>query len=167
MPNEEGKRKTEPREDRLLAEYLAKHYPRDRVLFRVRLGSPPISPGVVPLDAAEKKILKNWARWADALVITKTDLILIEAEIIPTPGIVSTLQLYKNLLLGDSDYKDILHLPVTMRAVWAFDDPSMRAIAHRNGVEVVIFGPPWVRESLAERFKTAPRLTRPPKPGGV
>ncbi|MGH7479730.1 MAG: hypothetical protein ACREJ8_09130 [Candidatus Methylomirabilales bacterium] len=163
MPNEAPARSNQQREARLLSEFLVTFFPNERIINRVRLGTPPMLPGNVKLDQAEKNLLKRFSRWADALVVRKQDLILIEAEILPTPGIISTLELYARLLQSDEDFKDILHLPLRKMLVWAFEDPVLARIAREAGLEVRIFSPPWVAEELRRRNIDRLRMARPTK----
>lgn len=162
MPAARDGSKNEPREERLLGEFLAQFHPTDRIITRVRLGSPPIGPTPVPLEPQEVKLLKAFSRWADALVIREAEVILIEAEILPSPGIISTLELYARLFRADPEYASLRSHTLRLMLLWAFRDPVLEQIAREAGIEVRIFDPPWVGEALAARFSsTARRKTRP------
>jgi hypothetical protein len=153
--------KFELREERLLAEFVARHFPKDRLLTRVRLHTPSLSAEGVPLTPQEAKLLKNFSRWADALIVRPTDLILIEAEVLPSPGIVSTLQLYARLFKGDTEFADLHHLPLRLMLVWGFGDPVLGQLARDQGIEVRVFSPPWLAEALRARFPGLPSVRTP------
>ena len=161
MPRLNAQGTYELREDRLLSEFLARFFPTDRVITRVRLGSPPIPPGVLDLSAQELKLLKRFSRWADALIIRPTELILVEAEVLPSPGIVSTLQLYGRLLRQDTDFNEWSNLPLRLMLVWAFEDPVLARLAREQNIEVRIFQPAWVPAALRARYRLSPDKTRP------
>jgi len=143
----------EQREERLLAEYLARHHQSSEIRTRVRLGPTPLSHSGVKLEEAEEKLLRNFARWADALVIRNDSVTIIEAEVLPSPGVVSQLELYRALFKNDPTFSELQGRPVHLLAVWGVDDPALRAIAENHAVRVVIFTPTWLGEALRARFK--------------
>lgn len=155
------------REERLLAEFLAEFFPTAQVRTRVRLGNVAITPPAAGLEEAERRLLKNMARWVDALVIRPTDVILVEAEILPSPGGPSTLAFYERAMRNDPDFAELLSLPLRKMLVWAFDDPTLRRVAEEFGVEVRVFSPPWIREALLARFPDMNRPRRPSRPTQV
>lgn len=166
MPTTFPRPKTIRWESRLLSEFLAATFPKDRIVLRVRLHTPSLDSRGVPLSPQEAKLLKNFSRWADALVIRPTDLILIEAEVLPSPGVISTLQLYKRLLQADTEYADVLHLPIRLMVVWGFGDPVLAQLARDQGLEVRLFSPSWLDAGLREQFRDLPNVrtpTRTPK----
>ena len=154
-------RKTEQREARLLAEWLALRFPKDTVRTQVRLGSPPILPHGVELEPGDRQLLKQFSRWADALIITPQGVMIVEASVFPEPGIVSQLLLYRALYLEDKDFDNLRHLPVAMLAVWGFEDQVLRRIAAEHSVMVEIYAPQWLAGALQARFPRSPRKTVP------
>ena len=161
MPRLNAQGTWEPREQRLLAEFLARHFPHDRRVLNVRLGPSPFRHSGVPLDAGDRALLRGIGRWADALIMRPTDLILVEAEVLPSPGIISTLQLYGRLLRLTEDFQASSNLPLRLMLVWGFEDPVLGQLARDQGIEVRLFSPPWIVESLRERYRSAGRKTRP------
>jgi hypothetical protein len=151
--------KWQPREMRLVSEYVAKYYPNSISLTRVRLG--PTHPALILEDISEeeKNMLTVWRRWADAIVITRNRLILIEGAILPDPGDVSKLILYEYLLKYTPELQQYLDRDVVKVLLLAIEDPVLEKIARAAGIQVVVFCPDWVRDyvrSLAERKQRAP-----------
>lgn len=153
-------------EEEMLAEYLATRWPQTRVLTRVRLG--PVKPeGQDPtLTAEEQKLLGSvWRRWADAVLITDTELIVVEAKLIPDPRDVSQLELYLHLAAVTPELAEVRHLPRRGLLVFGVDDPFTSRLAAGHGLSVEIFRPSnwgaWLRSKRdREKRKTRPVLTR-------
>lgn len=161
MPRLNAQGTFELREERLLGEFLARFFPRDRIIRHVRLGQTPFQHSGVELTPSDRALLRGVGRWADALIIRPTDLILVEAEILPSPGSVSELQLYGRLLRRDDHFEAFSNMPLRMMLVWAFDEPVLAQLARDAGIEVRVFSPQWVAEALRARFPSSPRARRP------
>lgn len=148
---------------RLVSEYVVKFYPKDKSLTRVRLGS--THPDLLPqkLSESEKRMLTVWKRWADAIVVTPKKLVLIEGAILPDPGDVSKLLLYKYLLQYTDELQEYLDRDIEMQLVISVEDPVITKIARAADIKVVTFAPEWISEyvrSLAQR-KQRGSLTYP------
>jgi len=155
----ETTRKWEPREMRLVSEYIVKKYPKDKSFTRVRLGA--THPGLLPegLSAEEKRMITVWKRWADAIVITQTKIILIEAAILPDLGDVSKLLVYEYLLKFTPEFEEYLDRPIEKQLVISVEDPVLTKIARGAGIKVVAFAPEWINDyvrSLAQRKQRGP-----------
>jgi len=151
--------KWQPREMRLVSEYIARYYPNSISLTRVRLG--PTHPQLLSEDLAEeeKRMLTVWRRWADAIIVTRTRLILLEAAILPDPGDVSKLILYEYLARYTPELQQYLDRDIEKVLLVAIEDPVLTTIARAAGIEVVLFCPSWVKEyiqTLAQRKQRAP-----------
>lgn len=149
------------RERRLLAEYLAATFPHDRVMQEVRLGGPPPAPYGFGDDNSTRAYLGNRRRYADALVIRATDVILIEAKVEADPGIVSTLQLYGKLMPLTPELREFKDRRLRMMLLWAIDDPVLATIAKQAGIEVVVWCPQWVKDDLRAKYANKLRMTTP------
>jgi len=146
---------------RLVSEYIAKYFPGSVQFTRVRLGA--THPSLLPdsLSAEERRMVTVWKRWADAIVVTRTRLVLIEAAILPDPGDVSKLLLYKRLLVYTPEFQAYMDRDIEMQLVVAVEDPLLVAIAQDAGIKVIPFAPDWITDyvrSLAQR-KQRPPLT--------
>jgi hypothetical protein len=153
-------RKWEPREMRMVSEYLAEKYAGYESATRVRLGSLHPDLELPDLSEAEKNMLSVYNRWADAVVITPTTLILIEAAILPEAGDISKLEMYAMLLPQTERYKDHRDKNIVMELVVALEDPVLVLLARRHGIRVIVFCPDWIREyisTLSWRKQTPPK----------
>jgi hypothetical protein len=148
------------REAGLLARFLAHRFAGARIINQVRLGPIPVIPGVSDIPGLPWNALANFRRWADAVVIEKDLVTIVEAKTIMDPGLPSTLQLYGALWKRTPEYKDFLHLPVKLMAVVAFDDPVLSQIARGFGIEVVVFTPPDIAAELANKYFFRKRQTQ-------
>ena len=149
-----------PAEGRLVGEYLAVRFPDVRTAQRVRVGSYAASLDPAELTPGEARMLGVWRRWVDAVVFLADHTLLIEAAIVPDPGDVAQLDLYRELWPMTPEYRDRRELPVLGRLVYAVDDPPIKVLASRWGFTVDIFRPPWIDEYLSRKF---PRQRRAPQ----
>lgn len=143
----------QPRETRLLSEWVAKKYPEDKVMFRVRLGRPPAWAAASIAAGTPPEIYKIYQRWADAIIIREKELILIEAKIRPIPGVVSEINLYAQLIPKTPDLAEFMDRPIRKVILLAVRDPEITELASVDNIEVEIFTPDWVNEYLKERRK--------------
>jgi len=144
----EEKRQWQPREMRLVSEYLAKHYGKYPTKTRVRVGAihPDLKPG--ELSDAEQRMVGVFRRWADAVVFMPNRLILIEAAIRPSPGDISQLELYKHLLPKTPELAEHKSKRIDMVLLYALEDPVIVALAREKGIKVVYFHPSWIDDYL-------------------
>jgi len=164
MTNEDSdKRQWQPRELRLVSEFLAKYYGEYPYRTRVRLGSihPELSPD--QLSESERRMVGVFRRWADAIVFMPDRLVLIEAAIRPSPGDISQLELYKHLLPHTPELAEHAGKPIELLLVYAIEDPLIVSLARNRGIRVQYFKPDWVDDYLRilyPRERRAP-LTHP------
>ena len=140
----------QPRETRLLSEWVSKNYSDSRVFYRVRLGSYPSWAQKAINNGAPAAIYKIYQRWADAIVITDKELILIEAKIKADPGVISQINLYEQLLPKTESFQQFRDLPIRKLILMAQSDPEVELLAQRENITVKIFSPPWVTDYLKE-----------------
>jgi hypothetical protein len=149
----------EQREQRLLAEFLAERYAHADVRQVIRLGTPALVASGVELEPGEAKLLRNFCRWADALIVEPSRVTIVEAEVLPSPGVISQLQLYKKLFLRDATYADLQDRELRLMVVWGIKDPAMIEVARESGVQVELFPRAWLAESLRARFPSLRKHT--------
>lgn len=150
MPRQ--KRRWQPREQRMVSEWLAKNYGQYSYRTRVRLGS--IHPTLHPerLSAEERNLVGLWRRWADAVVFLPDRLLLIEAKIRPEPGVISQLDLYSSLLPQTPELAEWQHLPIEKVLLYAIDDPALIALARQHGIRCIMYQPEWLDDYLRILF---------------
>lgn len=159
------KRAWQPREMRLVSEYLAQQYSEYPTQTRVRVGSihPDLKPG--ELSEPEHRMVGVFRRWADAIVYMPDRLILIEAAIRPSPGDISQLELYEYLLPHTPELAEHKGKPIEKVLLWAIEDPPIAVMARDRGITVVYFHPSWVDDYLKilYPYERSATLTYPAK----
>ena len=155
MPvNEISRQRRNAREVRLVAEFLATHFPNDPSATYIRLGAVTSSLIVESLDESERKYLQNWTRFADGLVYRERELILIEGYVLPELGKPSQLLTYMRIFWQTPGMER--HRGKTLRGiiVGPIVDPVLVSVARDFGLEFRLFRPPWIVEYL---WQVAPR----------
>lgn len=152
-------RKWQPREMRMLAEWLAERWPRTEYLTRVRLGriEPRVDPSLLTPDEIHATGVHR--RWADAVVLLPDRVLLIEAKILPKPGVISQLELYARLLPHTPELAEHAHKPIEMLLLYAIEDPLIQLLAREKGIRCLMYRPDWIDDYMAELF---PRERRAP-----
>lgn len=145
-------RQWQPRELRMLSEWLAETYPRDEYMTRVRLGR--IQPRVDSDQLTDEEIRQIGVhrRWADAVVLLQDRVILIEAKIRPQPGVISQLELYARLLPHTPELAAHAHKPLEIVLLYAVEDELINVMAREKGFRCVYYRPAWVDAYLAELY---------------
>ena len=163
-PGDDTTRAWQPREMRMVSDYLAQFYPQATSLTRVRLGSIPPAELHPLLEEHEVRMLGVFRRWADAIVITNDAMILVEAAIRPEPGDISKLQLYKRLLVHTPELQAYLPRRVEMQLVYAIEDPVVVIMAREAGIRPVYFRTKAVENYMKLLY---PRERRAPRQGEI
>lgn len=136
------------REGRLVNEYLREYYPTSAQWKRVRLGS--------VADPEEARIHNVRLRWADAIVDTGDEIIIIEAKIRATPAALAQLELYEDLFGQTPEFSQHWEKPRRLVVLAAAEDQDVRRLAQDKGMDFVLFRPNWIREYLYQRFDIKP-----------
>ncbi len=158
----EEARKWEPREMRMVTDYLAQFFPTAYTITRVKLGSLPQSELYPLLEDHEVAALSVFQRWADAIAITSDTIYLIEGAIRPSPGDISQIQAYRRLLEHTPELKTYFPRKVVMQLVYAVEDPLVVMMAREAGIIPVYFRPSYIESYIKTLF---PRQQRAPKYG--
>lgn len=145
-------RQWQPRELRMLSEWLAETYPRQEYMTRVRLGR--IEPRVDSDGLTDEEIRQIGVhrRWADAVVLLQDRVILVEAKIRPQPGVISQLELYARLLPHTPELAKHANKPVEMVLLHAIEDDLVNQLAREKGIQCVYYRPAWVDKYLDELY---------------
>lgn len=132
----------------LLRDWASRTYPGIALQEQFRLG-PTTSHlvGVVVSPALEAALrVANW--YADAVLFAPTETLIIEAKVKPTPGAVSQVQFYADLLPRTPAMANRLALPISPLVLFAEDDPLVTSFAQRKGVRVAVYTPSWIADYL-------------------
>lgn len=138
-----------PREMRLVSEYLVNAYPRAIHLTRVRLGTWEPRAEELHLTESELRMLGSFRRWADAIVITSSEMVLIEGALRPDTGEASKLEIYARLVPSTPELRDYLDRPLRLELVYAIGDAVVVQYCRERGIRCVEFRPPWLDEYFA------------------
>ena len=137
-------------EMRMVAEYVQRTYPQGLVFMRLRLGVMEPDVGPRTLSPEEMAMLGVFRRWADAVVVTQDELIVVEASIRSDSGDPSKLVLYGRLVPSTPELKAFLNRRLVLELVVAVEDPAVTALAREMGIRVRVYPPPWLPEYLAQ-----------------
>jgi hypothetical protein len=147
----------------LMREWAARTYPGVPLLEQLRLG--PTSAkliGVVVTPALEAALrVANW--FADGVLLSPMETLVIEAKVRPTPAAVSQVQFYAEQIASTPALASRLSLPINALVLFAEDDPVVNAFARRHGVRVAIYTPPWIADYL-QLVQFRQRAASPSKP---
>lgn len=146
-------------ETRLLMEYLRDAYPDDEWLIQARLGRDPEIVGVKLEDDAERRWSRNVNRRADAVVITPTEIVVLEATMFRATDKVGRLQEYLLLAPATPELVPYQGRPLVGELVTGQDDPVARILCQRQGLRYVFREPEWMPEFWAlypDRRRRAP-----------
>jgi len=136
-----GARQYTQREWRLLSWWLATYHPSADIVMNVRVGPVPpplVDAGEDTLPAASRKV-RN--RWADAIYFENGAAHIVEAKLLPDPGIFSTLIHYSRKFRADPQFRAWADRPLHLVALVYHDDPSVAAEAPFYGVRWVVYQP--------------------------
>ena len=149
MPDPQPFKQTrQPRELRLVAEFLASQYPNERVMTQVRLG--PINPTMSrpELTNAERMVIGNFRRSADGVVLLRDWVLIVEGYMVPHLGKASQLLAYMRLFPTTPELKEFSGLPIRGLLVGPIEDPILSRTASDFFIGFQLFRPDWAVEYL-------------------
>ena len=147
-------------EMRMVAEYIERTYPDDVVFMRLRLGSL-VPDGPRPdLTKEEMAMLGVFRRWADAVVITPTELIVVEASLRSDTGDPSKLIVYGRLVPHTAELQEFSDRRLQLELVVAVEDPVVRQVAQELGIRCRVYEPKWFPQYLAQLHRRERRPTQ-------
>jgi len=160
FPN--GKRSKIPASSMLLQEWVTAKYGTTGVYPEVRLGPTQESLVGVQVSPALEAMLRvaNW--YADCVVITPTEGIVIEAKVKPDPGAVGQVLFYRTLIFSTPAFAQYVNLAWQPVVLFAEDDSGVTPFARGLGVRVEIYTPPWIAtylENVQFRSRSTPPTT--------
>lgn len=140
----ENRREWQPREQRLVAEYLAKFYPKYEVRTRVHIGY--VQPRLMGkfVSEATERLVGVFRNWVDAVIIMPDKLVMIEAKILPRPGVVGQILFYEGQLPFTPEFAEHKHKPIESVLLCAIEDPRLTKFAREHGIRVVVYRPKWI-----------------------
>jgi hypothetical protein len=146
-------RKWEKKELRLVSEYVKENFPSDTVIERCRLGPAPNELIKRYGSAKADKMYRPSMKWADAVVITPTEIILIEGKLRASSAAIGQLIVYRDLIYKTLRFEQYKHLPIRMQLVTPWVDPTIQSSLDDLGIEQVLFYPDWIEGYIREQQK--------------
>ena len=146
----------------MVSEYVARHYPNDEARFHVRLGAPTQATAAQLPAGVAKAIRMAFARWADAVVITPTELVVVEGKMRSDAGAISQLELYGDLVPYTPELAEFTGRRTRLELVVCIEDPVVTRMAEARRITVRVYRPSWLPEWIEKRNR---RESRPRRPG--
>lgn len=129
----------------MVQEYLRAFYRNYPQWRNLRLG--------VAADPEEARLMQVTLKYADAIVVTDTDLLLFEFKMEPKLDAIGQLQGYEELIPLTPELSKFAHLPIKKILVTTREDRNVRATAENNGIQYVIFRPSNIEQYEKSRFR--------------
>lgn len=130
------------KETDMLNAWLWKNHRTSTQWRRVRLG-------VLPT----KEMARMYAvllRWADAIVLEKGQVKIIEAKLRPDPGAVGQLELYKQLFPHTPEFSEFKNWPLVLVLLTATLDLNMVEMCSKKGIQYEVFSQDDVNKVRAQ-----------------
>lgn len=141
------------RERRLISEYIAERYPRDRVIMGCPLGPAPEKLVATLGPRKALRMVRGLRPEVDALVIRNHQLIMVEAKIRAWVDGIAKLPLYKGLVASTPELEEFREYPIEMRLCFPWYSETIEAAAKNLGVVLDVYHQPWIDEYLEELGK--------------
>ncbi len=121
------------KESILLTKWLAEFHRSDKQWKRVRLG--------IPANPEEAKLYSVLLRWADAVVESDGEILIVETKLRPEFGAIGQLEGYKELFKVTPEFSDYENWPVKMVLVSPVLDLGIAEIASKKGIIYDVWKP--------------------------
>jgi hypothetical protein len=151
QPIPDGTRRRTPASTMLLHEWVSAKYPLAQVFYELRLG--PTQKHLVGVEVSPQlEAMLRVANWyADAIIVTPNEGLVVEAKVDPDSGAVGQALFYRTLIFSTPAMQPFLHLQFNPVVLFAEDDSAMTPWARSLGVRVEIYTPTWIQTYLVNR----------------
>ena len=119
------------KESDMLNAWLWEKHRTDTQWRRIRLG-------VLPTKELARMYM-TLLRWADAIVLSKGIVYIIEAKLRPAPGAVGQLELYKQLFVQTPEFEDYKNWPIKMVLLTSVVDLNMVEMTSKKDILYEVF----------------------------
>jgi hypothetical protein len=133
----------------LALEYANTYYPQDQKKPYCRVGKLPPDVLKIAKGPQERKLLSAWRPWVHTVVITQNKIILVWGMLISEVGAILELKELLRLAKHTPEFKQYRPLRIEAHLVSAIDDPLVRSLAKREGLNYVPFLPPQAEKYLS------------------
>jgi len=161
------RRKRQEWEARFASEYVNKFFPQATTFLHLRLGVEPQPAKDRDYSESEKRALRVYMRWADAVIVLPTEIKVIEAKLRPAeyPRGIAQLEIYQKIVPHTPELQPFLPRDFKMRLVVAVHDPVAEVLCREKGFEYHAWEPPWYRDYLTRLAGRTLRVPRGVAPG--
>ena len=143
-----GGRARIPASTMLLDEWVKLRYPKALVFYQLRLGPTSRTLLNVTVTPALDAMLRvaNW--YADVVILTESEGLIVEAKVEPRPEAVGQVLFYLRLYWSTPDLAQYSHLPFSPVVLFGESDQAVTDFARSLGVRVEIYTPVWIADYL-------------------
>lgn len=148
-------------ESRLVSEYLADRYKGAQWFVNLRIGATEVMAGIDYTDPGQVGLVRNRNRFADAVVVTPTEVVVLEVTMYRADAKVGQLQGYMLVVRETPALKPYLDRPFFGELVSGQHDAVAEAICRRVGLRYVHYEPAWIDNFYAaypDRKRRAPHV---------
>lgn len=138
------------RDTRYVSEFVAWAFPDDSKLFNVRLGMPPLEIRQRYPELDVDRWMRVWDKTADALVVTSTDVVVIEGELRRPVTAIGELLIYRSLVRETPSLSAWWRLPIRTVLLTPLPDVTIEPVLRELRIEMVQYRPLWVEQYLRE-----------------
>lgn len=139
----------------LLHEWAGLRYPQAQVLYQLRLGPTERTLVNVHVTPALEAMLRTANWYADAVVLTPNEGLVVESKVEPDPRAVGQVLFYFRLFYSTPALAQYLNRPFTPVVLFGESDPDVTAFAHSLGCRVEVYTPVWIAQYLErQQFRT-------------
>jgi hypothetical protein len=159
VPGPTGRR---PWSTLLLREWAALKYSGLLLREQLRLGPTTATLAGVQVDPALEAMLRvsNW--YADGVIITSAEVLIIEAKVKADPSAISQVLFYRVMAIRTPALAEMLHKPIVPIVLYGESDNDVNQFARQMGCRVEIYTPGWIADYLTQvqfrRRSTAPAV---------
>jgi len=149
-------------EMRYVSEYANTFYPDDIILLNQYVGTWVPVPPEADLTVTEIKMLSVRRGRADAVIITKDDIKVVEGKIRPEryADAYAKLKVYRQLIPVTPELHEYLPKPVEGILLTPIEHPVIARMAREDGLRNIIWARPWVYDYL---YSLKPYLRQVPR----
>jgi hypothetical protein len=133
-----------------VSEYIQKFWPKRLYILHFRITGPPSPLLKEELEPEETRMLKVYARWADAIIMVPPTLYIVEAKLKVSDYLKALGEIlyyreaiYRNSEINWKEFKVVVGIIVV-----PIEDPIFTNIARRYGIRVDIYKPSFWQEFL-------------------
>ena len=149
IPN--GARRNAKAETRMLHEWVSLHGWQAQAIYELRLGPTPQTLVGQVVSPQLEAMLRVSLWYADLIVPTGRELLVVEAKVQPKPGAVGETLWYSTLVPTTPVLAPYANLPVVPVVLFGESNDALNSFARALGVRVELYTPPWIAEYLSTR----------------